>query len=359
MTRAGGLVSLVHMEKIPVGILGATGAVGQKFVKLLEGHPWFEIAELVASQRSSGKPYREAVQWKQATPIPYGVGDRVVKGLDDPLESLILFSGLDSSVAGDAETHYARKGHWVISNSKNHRMDPDVPLVIPEINPDHFELVRRQTTPGKIVTNSNCSTMFLAMALYPLHRRWGVRRVLVTTLQAISGAGYPGVPSWDILGNVVPFIADEEEKMQTEPQKILGTLDGGGVRHASIAISALCHRVPVLEGHTESVSVELDRKPGSLEEVVEELRSFRGLPQERGLPFAPKRPLVVLDEPDRPQPLRDVDTERGMATLVGRVRPCPVFDVKMTLLGHNTVRGAAGAAILNAEALIELGYLSR
>lgn len=346
------------MQKIPVGILGATGAVGQKFVKLLENHPWFEIRELVASSRSSGKPYGEAASWKQNTPMPNAVRNLVVKDLDAPLECRLLFSGLDSSVAGEAESRLAQRGHWVISNSKNHRLDQDVPLVIPEVNPDHFELLQRQVTPGKIVTNSNCSTMFLAMALAPLHRRWGVRRVIVTTLQAISGAGYPGVPSWDILGNVIPFIADEEEKMQVETRKILGVLGQAGVEYAPIVISALCNRVPVLEGHSGSVSVELEEKPASLEEVARVMAEFRGLAQERALPSAPSRPLVVLNEPDRPQPARDVDLHGGMATLIGRLRPCPVFDVKFQFLGHNTVRGAAGAAILNAEALVSLGLFT-
>lgn len=347
------------MTKIPVAILGATGAVGQKFVKLLENHPWFEVRELVASQRSSGKPYRQAVSWKQNTPIPPSVENLVVKDLDQALESSILFSGLDSSVAGEAEARYAKLGHWVISNSKNHRMQANVPLVIPEINPDHFALVHHQPTSGKIVTNSNCSTMFLAMALYPLHRRWGVKRVMVTTLQAISGAGYPGVASWDILGNVIPYISDEEEKMQTEPQKILGQFKDGQIEMAPFRVSAMCNRVPVLEGHSESISVELDRKPSSLEEIGEELRRFRGLPQEKKLPFAPEQPIVVFEEPDRPQPLRDVEINRSMSCVVGRLRPCQLFDVKMNILGHNTVRGAAGAAILNAEALIELGYIKR
>jgi len=345
------------MKKIPVAILGATGAVGQKFIKLLENHPWFEVKELVASTRSSGKTYQVATHWKQNTPIPQAVKNLVVQELDAPLQSPILFSGLDSSVAGEAETRYAQLGHWVISNSKNHRMDPDVPLVIPEINPDHFELVRQQKTSGKIVTNSNCSTMFLAMALHPLHRRWGVQRVMVTTMQAISGAGYPGVPSWDILGNVVPYISDEEEKMQTETQKILGQLTQGRIEMAPFTVSASCNRVAVVEGHTESVSVEFVDKPQSLDEVVAVLRQFRGLPQERNLPFAPPEPLVVFEENDRPQPQRDVDTYNGMATLVGRLRSCPVLHVKFTLLGHNTVRGAAGAAILNAETLVELGYI--
>lgn len=345
------------MKKIPVAVLGATGAVGQKFVKLLENHPWFEVSELVASSRSAGKSYPEAVNWKQDTTIPQYARSMVVKDLDAPLSAKVLFSGLDSSVAGEAETRYAELGHWVVSNSKNHRMDPDVPLIIPEINPGHLEMVKLQMTPGKIVTNSNCSTMFLAMALYPLHLAFGVKRVMVTTMQAVSGAGYPGVPSLDILGNVVPYIGDEEPKMESESQKILGSWDGKTLTHAAFKVSASCNRVAVLEGHTESVSIEFDKKP-TLEQVAETLRTFKGMPQEKNLPFAPAAPIVVFEESDRPQPARDVTLNNGMSTLVGRIRPCSLFDVKMTLLGHNTIRGAAGAAILNAEAMVELGYIA-
>ncbi len=345
------------MNSIPVAILGATGTVGQKFISLLQGHPQFTISELVASPRSAGKPYREAAAWKQDIPIPAYVADMTVKSLDESLESAILFSGLDSSVAGEAETRFAEAGHMVISNSKNHRMDADVPLIIPEINPEHFELIRHQSHKGAIVTNSNCSTMFLAMTLAPIHKAFGVEAVQVSTMQAISGAGYPGVPSMDILGNVVPHIGGEEDKLETEPQKILGALSGNRIEHANFTVSAQCNRVPVFDGHTENLSIKL-AKPASVDEIKKVLREFRGMPQERGLHSAPKQPIIVTEAEDRPQPARDIWLEGGMSTVVGRIRPCPVMDIKMTILGHNTVRGAAGAAILNAEALVALGYLN-
>ncbi|HUX12763.1 MAG TPA: aspartate-semialdehyde dehydrogenase [Spirochaetia bacterium] len=344
------------MDKIPVGILGATGTVGQKFIILLQGHPYFEITELVASERSAGHRYGEIVKWKQDVPVPLSVASLPVKSLEDSLDAKVLFSGLDSSVAGEAETSYAKLGHVVISNSKNHRMDEDVPLVIPEVNSDHLELVRTQPYDGAIITNSNCSTMFLAMTLAPLHRAFGVSAVHVTTMQAISGAGYPGVPSMDILGNVIPYIGDEEEKMERETQKILGTLQKGRIEPAPFAVSAQCNRVAVFDGHTETLSVKFERKP-AVEEVARVLRSFSGFPQEKRLPSAPAHPIIVMDQPDHPQPARHIWLERGMATCVGRIRACPVFDVKMVLLGHNTVRGAAGAAILNAETFVQLGYL--
>lgn len=348
---------------IPVAVLGATGTVGQKFITLLDGHPLFEVAELVASDRSAGRPYREVCRWRQPTPIPEPLAGRTVVSLDADLTSRVAFSGLDSSVAGAAETRLAEAGHIVISNSKNHRMDPLVPLVIPEVNADHLALVSAQRDQGMVgdggalVTNSNCSTMFLAMALAPLHREFGVQRVMVTTLQAISGAGYPGVPSADILGNIVPYISGEEDKLETEPRKIIGTLHGERIEEAPFHVGAQCTRVPVADGHLEAVSVEFTRRvtPG---EVVEALRSFSGMPQERSLPSAPPKPIVVLDEDDRPQPLLDVARDRGMAAVVGRVRTCPLFDVRFVVLGHNTIRGAAGAAVLNAEAMHALGYLS-
>ena len=345
-------------EAIDVAVLGATGTVGQKFIRLLEGHPMFRVAELVASERSAGRTYAEAVAWKQETPIPASAAGLTVAPLDAALTSPVLFSGLDSTVAGEAEQRYADLGHTVISNASSHRMGERVPLVIPEINPDHFALVNQQPGPGAIITNSNCSSMFLAMALAPLHRAFGVSMVQVTTMQAISGAGYPGVASLDILGNIVPFIANEEEKLEEEVVKILGTLDGDHIVPAGFAVSAQCNRVPVYDGHTETVSFKLERE-ASLEQVREVLAGFRGLPQERGLPSAPPRPLVLFDEPDRPQPARDVWHAGGMATLIGRIRPCPVLDYKMVILGHNTVRGAAGAAILNAEAFVSLGYKPR
>lgn len=345
-------------ERIDVGILGATGTVGQKFVRLLEGHPMFRVAELVASERSAGRRYADVVSWRQETPIPDEVSRLVVKDTEAKLESSILFSGLDSSVAREAESAYAAAGHTVISNASSHRMDPDVPLVIPEINPDHFELVRRQRGPGALITNSNCSSMFLAMALAPIHRKFGVTAVQVTTMQAISGAGYPGVASLDILGNVVPYIRNEEEKLEEEVGKILGTLGDDGIASAPFDVSAQCNRVPVFDGHMETVSFKLGEH-APIEALRDALDSFRGMPQERGLPSAPDRPVIVTDEPDRPQPLFDVWVAKGMATIVGRLRPCRVLDYKMVILGHNTVRGAAGAAILNAEAYVSLGYHTR
>ena len=344
------------MEKIDVAILGATGTVGQKFILLLQNHPYFEVKELVASERSAGKSYADACSWKQDIPIPTEVAGLQVKGIEEQLRSRILFSGLDSSVAGTAETKYAEAGHLVISNSSNHRMDPQVPLVIPEINPEHFRLIYSQQHKGAIVTNPNCSTIFCTMAIAPLHREFGVEAVNVTTLQAISGAGYPGVPSLDILGNVVPYIGGEEDKIETEPLKILGALKEDAIEPVSIKISAQCNRVPVYDGHTETLSIKLKGNP-RLAEVRQALLDFSGLPQELELPSAPEKPILVLDAPDRPQPARDSWLQRGMATVVGRLRPCPVLGIKMVILGHNTVRGAAGAAILNAETMVRQGYL--
>ncbi|MFP4429670.1 MAG: aspartate-semialdehyde dehydrogenase [Spirochaetaceae bacterium] len=343
-------------NKIPVAILGATGTVGQKFVLLLSDHPLFEITEVVASSRSAGKTYAEATAWKQDAAIPAAVASMPVKGTEETLAGGILFSGLDSSVAGPAEEQYAEAGHLVISNAKNHRMDPDVPLTIPEINPDHFALVDKQRYAGGIITNSNCSTMFLAMALAPL-MPFGIEAVQVTTMQAISGAGYPGVPSMDILGNVVPYIGGEEEKLEEEAAKILGTLSGDRIEPAPFLVSAQCNRVPVFDGHTETVSIKF-KKRVTPDEVRRAMETFSGMPQEKGLPSAPPRPIIVMDAPDRPQPARDVWISKGMATIVGRIRKCPVFDVKFVVLGHNTVRGAAGAAVLNAEAYVALGYYS-
>lgn len=345
------------MERIPVAVLGATGTVGQKFILLLDNHPYFEVRELVASSRSAGLKYAEVCHWNQNSPIPPQVAGMVVKSTEDTLESPLLFSGMDASVAGELEEAYARHGHFVITNSRNHRMDPDVPIVIPEINHDHLAIIRHQGYRGGIVTNSNCSTMFLSMALAPIHRVFGVEAVQVSTMQAISGAGYPGVPSMDIIGNVIPYIGGEEEKMERETQKILGTLEGGRIVPAPFVVSAQCNRVPVFDGHMETLSIKL-RNPVGVEEVRQVLRGFRGLPQEIGLPSAPEHPLVLMDEPDRPQPARDVWRNNGMSTLIGRIRPCSIFDIKMVILGHNTIRGAAGAGVLNGEAMLRLGYLN-
>lgn len=342
------------MARIPVGVLGATGAVGQRFVQLLDDHPWFEATELVASDRSAGKPYRQAATWRLAGEAPAAAGARVVLGLGDELKSPLLFSGLDSSVAGEAETDLAARGHAVISNSRNHRQDPDVPLLVPEINADHIaaiELQRKRTGGGFIVTNPNCSVVGLVMALAPLHRAFGIESAVVVTLQALSGAGYPGVASLDVADNVVPYIGGgEEEKIETEPLKILGRWDGKAFLPAPMNLSSSVHRVGVVDGHTMAVFLRLLEK-ASPEEAAAALAAFRGEPQERKLPSAPRQPIHVLSEENRPQPRLDRDRERGMAVSVGRVRGDRVFDLRLEALVHNTIRGAAGAAILNAELL--------
>jgi aspartate-semialdehyde dehydrogenase len=346
--------------KIPVGVLGATGAVGQKFIKLLENHPWFEVTEVAASERTSGKIYGEAVSWKQMTDIPEIVRPIEVKPCTPDLKCRIVFSGLDAAVAGQIEDDFARAGYVVLSNSKNHRLDEDVPLVIPEVNHEHMGLIpiqkRRRQSTGYIVTNSNCTTMFLAMALGPIHQAFQVEKVFMVSMQAVSGAGYPGVPSLDILGNVIPFISGEEEKVEIETRKILGKFNGKTIELAAFPVSAQCNRVAVEDGHTESVSIKLARKT-STAELAEVLQNFSGPPQELNLPSAPEKPFLVMEQPDRPQPRFDVNRCKGMATLVGRIRPCSILDFKFTLMGHNTIRGAAGASILNAELLKAQGLL--
>jgi aspartate-semialdehyde dehydrogenase len=348
------------MSKSPVGVLGATGAVGQRFLQLLADHPWFEVAEVVASDRSAGKPYREACTWRLPGGIPPAAADLVVKPLGAPLQSRLLFSGLDSSVAGEAETTLAGRGHAVVSNSRNHRMGADVPLLIPEINPGHLEALtvqRKRTGGGYVVTNPNCSVMGLAIALAPLHQAFGVEAAAVVTLQALSGAGYPGVASLDISDNVLPYIGGgEEEKIETEPQKILGSYDGSGFQPAPIRISSSVHRVAVNDGHTMAVFLKLGRKATPMD-AARTLAGFRGEPQERGLPSAPRCPIHVLLEDDRPQPRLDRDREGGMAVSVGRIREDKIFDLRLEALVHNTIRGAAGAAILNAELLAARGLL--
>jgi aspartate-semialdehyde dehydrogenase len=338
---------------IPVAVLGATGMVGQRFLSLLENHPEFTVTELGASSRSAGRSYEELAQtrWKQGSPFPEEFGKLIVREAGSLMDSPIIFSGLDSSVAGPIEEAYAKSGHFVISNSKNHRMDPHVPIVIPEVNSEHLQILQAQGYAGGIVTNSNCSTMFLALVLAPLHRAFGVEAVQVTTMQAVSGSGYPGVPSWDILGNVIPYIAGEEEKMESETQKILGKLEGDSIVPAPIQISAQCNRVAVLDGHTETLSIKFRGDP-SPDQVKQTLAGFTGFPQAAGLPSAPKKPIVLFEEEDRPQPTRQSELDGGMVVSVGRIRPCQVLDVKMVILGHNTIRGAAGAAILNAETMV-------
>lgn len=345
---------------VPVGLLGATGMVGQRFVLQLEGHPWFRIAWLGASGRSAGRPYAEAARWVQDDPMPGGAGEMVVRPASPTADCPeVVFSAMDASVAGGIERDFARAGHFVLSNSRNHRLDADVPLLIPEVNPDHIELIphqrRERGWSGAIVTNPNCSTITLVMALAPL-RPFGIRRVLATTLQAVSGAGHPGVPSVDILGNVVPFIAGEEEKLTAETCKLLGELREGGVEPAAVTVSAHCNRVPTVDGHLVCASVELEARP-SADEVRAAMAAFRGEPQRLALPTAPGRPVRVAEGADRPQPRRDAMAGRGMAVTVGRVRDCPLLGLKFAALGHNTIRGAAGASVLNAELLMQGGWL--
>ncbi len=339
-------------SRIRVGVLGATGAVGQRLLAHLVDHPWFDLVRVTASARSQGRPYRDACEWRLPTALPERFGDLVIRSADPDPDVQLVFSGLGADVAGPIEEAWAESGAWVFSNAKSHRMEADVPLMIPEVNPGHLELVHRQRAlrgwQGAIVTNANCSTTFLAMALAPLHRRFGVEAVTVATLQAVSGAGYAGVSSMSILGNVVPHIPGEEDKIQTEAGKILGTCDGQRVEPARLAISAQVHRVPVLDGHLEAVSVRLGTR-AELPEVLEAIQTFTGEPQRLRLPSAPSRPLVYIDGEDRPQPGIDLYREKAMATLVGRLRPCPVLDYRMVLLGHNTVRGAGPGSVLNAE----------
>ncbi len=346
-------------RKIEVGILGATGMVGQHFVKFLQGHPWFELTWLGASDRSAGKKYRDAAQWHLGGETPSAVTDIVVNECKPGRAPKLLFSAMDAGVATDIERAFAAAGHLVVSNSRNHRMEPDVPLLAPEINPDHLKLVpiQRQNRgwKGAIVTNPNCSTVVLAMSLAPL-KPFGITRVVATTMQAISGAGYPGVASMDIVANVIPFIGGEEEKMQQETQKILGDFAEGHIRSLPAKVSAHCNRVAVVDGHTVTVSVELSAKPQEAA-LREAFAAFRGAPQQRELPSAPPRPVIYMTQPNRPQPRKDVERERGMAVFVGRLRPCPVLDFKFVAMGHNTVRGAAGAAVLNAELMVSEGLI--
>jgi aspartate-semialdehyde dehydrogenase len=345
--------------RIEVGILGATGMVGQEFITFLQGHPWFDITWLGASDRSAGKPYREATNWRLDGAMPAGVRDMHVEECKPGNAPRLVFSSMDASVATEIEQAFAQAGHVVVSNSRNHRMDADVPLLIPEVNPDHLKIIplqqRLRGWKGQIATNPNCSTIVLAMALAPLNQ-FGITRVMATTMQALSGAGYPGVASLDINGNVIPFISGEEEKMQRETQKILGDFTGDSIRPLAAKVSAQCNRVSVVDGHMVATSVELERKPETAE-LIHAIESFSSLPQERKLPSAPPHPLMYLTENDRPQPRRDVKRERGMTVFVGRLRECPVLDYKFMALGHNTVRGAAGAAVLNAELMYSEGLL--
>ena len=350
-------------KKFKAGVLGATGLVGQRLVSLLAAHPWFELSEVAASERSATKRYADAVRWHLDAPIPDVARDLTVKTLAPSLDCDFVFSALDSSVAGPAEEEFARAGYPVVSNSKNHRMDADVPLLIPEVNAAHLDAIpvqqkNRGYGSGFIVTNPNCSTAGLVLVLKPLADVFGLEKVFVVTMQAISGAGYPGVASMDIQANVVPFISGEEEKMESEPQKLLGKWDGKRFVDAGLGLSAHCNRVPVVEGHLECVSLSL-KKVASLSEVREALSNFEVDAALAALPSAIRHPVVVLNDEARPQPRRDVNTGNGMAAVVGRVRACPILDVKLTLLSHNLVRGAAGAALLNAELLAARGFFKR
>lgn len=345
--------------KIDVGVLGATGTVGQEFIAQLSGHPWFTVTWIGASERSAGKVYREATPWRLVAERPEWVADMAVDRVTPGRAPKLVFSGLDAGVAGEVEVAFAQAGHVVVSNARNHRMDPVVPLVVPEINADHLQLLPEQEKskgwPGRIVTNPNCSTVVLAMSLAPL-RRFGLQQVIVSTLQAVSGGGYPGVASLDVVGNVIPIIRGEEQKLETETQKILGQITEAGVEFYPVAVSASTTRVPVINGHTELITVSLGSVP-SREEVKAAIDGFSGRPQQLGLPSAPSRPLRYLEEEDRPQPRLDAERGRGMTVCVGRLRACPVMSYKFVAMGHNTIRGAAGAALLNAELLKADGRL--
>jgi aspartate-semialdehyde dehydrogenase len=338
-------------KKIPVAILGATGSVGQRFIELLAHHPWFEIVAVAASERSVGKRYKDAVNWLVASPMPASIANMEVKACAPNLPCSIVFSGLDSSVAGDIESSFAQAGYIVHSNARNHRMQPDVPLLVPEVNGDHLDLIQQQKHgKGKIITNPNCSTIGLTIALKPLQDAFGLDIVTVVTMQAVSGAGYPGVSSMDIMDNVIPYISGEEHKMETETLKILGKYSQSHIEPSTFKISAQCNRVPVSDGHLECVSVKLKKK-ASKADLIAAWELFKGLPQHLQLPLAPLKPIHYFHEDNFPQPKLHRQLDKGMALSIGRLRECSVFDYKFAILSHNTIRGAAGGAILNAELL--------
>lgn len=344
--------------RLPVAILGATGTVGQKFIRLLEHHPWFEVAAVAASERSAGRPYGEVVRWRESTPLPDRVARMTVATCTPPLPGVIAFSAVEADLAPQIEQDSARAGVLVVTNTKSHRMVADVPLVIPEINADHLSLLTTQRAgrgwTGGIVANPNCSTAGLVLALAPLHAAFGVEKVFVSTMQAVSGAGYPGVSSLDILGNVIPHIGGEEQKIEEETRKILGQ----ATTEAPIVVSAHTSRVPTVDGHLEVASIGFARRV-TPEEVIEALEGYRAPAQVATLPSSPPRPIEVDRRPDRPQTRFDLDRGNGMTVTVGRVRPCPLLDVRLALLSHNTIRGAAGAAIQNAELLVATGVVPR
>lgn len=347
------------MSKIEVAILGATGSVGQKFLELLFDHPLFEVKELAASEKSAGKKYKEAANWLMQKTLRKEFGDMIVKECKPNLQSKVVFSALDASVAGEIEEDFAKAGYIVISNARNHRYDPNVPLVIPEVNPDHLKMIKNQNySGGAIITNPNCSTIGMVLALKPIYENFGIENLNVVTLQAISGAGYPGLSGMDILDNVIPFIGGEELKMEKEPLKILGKLNANGqVDFADFKISAQCNRVGVIDGHLECVQVKLKNKT-SADEIINSWINFSAEPQKFNLPSAPKQPIYYFHKEKFPQPKIHRNLENGMAVSVGRLRECPLFDYKFVVLSHNTVRGAAGGTILIAELLHAKGYLA-
>ena len=349
-------------KKIPVGVIGATGAVGQRFIALLAHHPWFEITDLLASERSAGQRYGDVVNWILGDPLPPRIADLTVRQADEGrADARVLFSALPASQARTLEPLFASRGHFIFSNASAFRMAEDVPLVITEVNPDHLDMIpiqqQRRGWDGFIVCNANCTTTHLVGALHPLHLAFGVKQAFVATLQAASGAGYPGIPSMDLIDNIVPHSYGEEEKVETEPRKIMGNFLDGRFQFAEMTLTAHCHRVPVLDGHTEAVSVALGRD-ATREAIIDAFRSYRRLPQELGLPSAPDPAVVLVEGMHRPQPRLDRMAGRGMATVVGRIRPCNLLDWRFSLLGHNTIRGAAGGSILNAELMAYWGRLT-
>jgi len=347
--------------RIPVSVLGATGTVGQKFVRLLADHPWFEVAAVAASSASAGKRYGDVVRWREPVPIPERIAGLTIQESAPPLPGPIVFGALDAEVAGPIEQAFARAGQYVVTNTRNHRMEADVPLLIPEANLDHLALMDRQRSrgwSGAILANPNCSTAALVLALAPLHQAFGIEKLFVSTMQAVSGAGYPGVASLDIVGNVVPYIGNEEEKIERESRKILGTLGPAGVTPAEFAVSAHTNRVPTIDGHLMTVSVGFRRRV-TPDDALDALRAFRANPRVACLPSSPTPPVEVETRADRPQPRLDLERGRGMAVTVGRVRPCPILDLRLALLGHNTIRGAAGQAVQIAELLVAEGRVDR
>jgi aspartate-semialdehyde dehydrogenase len=350
------------MKKVKVGVLGATGSVGQRFIQLLVGHPWFELAAVSASGRSAGKSYGEACNWFLSADIPRDIGDMIVQPIDTSLECQLVFSALPGAVAKEIEEEFASKGFGVMSNVSVHRYDEDIPLVTSEVNPDHLDILpfqqkRRGWSQGFIVTNSNCSAMPLVLTLSPLHKAFGVKSIVVHTMQALSGAGYNGVSSIAALDNVIPFIRTEEEKMPVESKKMLGSYVNGKIIPAEFALSAHCNRVATPDGHMETVSVSFNNPPSDKREILDAWKGWDPIPQQLQLPSAPKPPIVIRTEPDRPQTRLDRNNGNGMAVTVGRLRKCDVLDFKYVLLSHNTIRGAAGASVLNAELMMARGLL--